>query len=377
MKFTIQREAILKPLQFIIGVVERRQTLPVLSNVLMNVQSNQLSMTATDLEIEIVATTEMDVAETGITTLPARKLLDICKALPDDAQIQLSLDSEKNRVLIRSGKSRFHLATLPADDFPNVDEIKKNFEFSLPQSQIKHLIDKTQFAMAQQDVRYYLNGLLLEITEGSVKTVATDGHRLALCECDADVSPSEKLQVILPRKGVIELAKLMEDSDEPANISIGSNHLQVTIPGIKFTSKLIDGRFPDYTRVIPKGCDKEVSAEKDSLRQALARTSILSNEKYRGVRIRLSDSLLQSMAHNPEMEEAEEEVEVNYKGDELEIGFNVNYILDALSAIPTNTVMMKFGDANSSCLMTPAVEKSEAQSKTLSECQYVIMPMRL
>lgn len=369
MKFTIQREALLKPLQFIIGVVERRQTLPVLSNVLLNVQKDQISMTATDLEIEIVSTTPLDVVETGTTTLPARKFLDIVRALPEDAQIQLSLEDDKDRVLIRSGKSRFNLALLSADDFPNIEEINSSFEFELAQSTLQQLIDKTQFAMAQQDVRYYLNGLLMEITEGSVKTVATDGHRLAYCETDADVKPSDKIQVIIPRKGVIELAKLLDDSAEPAKIRIGTNHLQVNIPGVRFTSKLIDGRFPDYDRVIPKHGDKDVSADRDNLRQALARTSILSNEKYRGIRIKLSNGLLQSQAHNPEMEEAEEEVEVSYKGESLEIGFNVNYIMDALAVIPTATVNLTFGDSNSSCLITP--DNGDIN------CQYVIMPMRL
>lgn len=369
MKFTIQREALLKPLQLIIGVVERRQTLPVLSNILLKVEKDSIAMTATDLEIEIVANTPMDVVETGITTIPARKFLDIVRALPEEAQIQLSLESDKDRVLIRSGKSRFHLALLSADDFPNIEAFNASFEFELGQGQMKHLIDKTQFAMAQQDVRYYLNGLLMEITQGAVKTVATDGHRLAYCNCETDVSPTDKIQVIIPRKGVIELAKLLEDNDEPAQIRISSNHLQVIIPGIRFTTKLIDGRFPDYDRVIPKHGDKDVSAERETLRQALARTSILSNEKYRGIRIKLSNGLLQSQAHNPEMEEAEEEVEVKYQGEALEIGFNVNYILDALAVISTPNVNLIFGDANSSCLITP--------DDDASQCQYVIMPMRL
>ena len=369
MKFSIQREVLLKPLQFIIGVVERRQTLPILSNVFLEVKDNQLSMTATDLEIEIVAKTGLDAVEAGTTTLPARKFLDIVRALPDSAQIQLSQDADKDRVVIRSGKSRFNLATLPADDFPSIDEINRSYEFDLSQSQLKRLIDKTQFAMAQQDVRYYLNGLLLEITSGLVKTVATDGHRLSYCECEAEVSPDSKIQIILPRKGVIELAKLLEGDDQPAHIIVGSNHLQMTLENIRFTTKLIDGRFPDYERVIPRTGDKQVVAERESLRQPLARTSILSNEKYRGIRIRLSNGLLQSQAHNPEMEEAEEEVEVQYQGEELEIGFNVNYLLDALNVIPTEQVNLTFGDSNSSCLMMPSDEGSG--------CQYVIMPMRL
>lgn len=369
MKFTIQREAILKPLQFIIGVVERRQTLPVLSNILLEVTTDRLAMTATDLEIEIVATAKLDVIEAGITTLPARKFLDICRALPDEAQIQLSFDNEKNRMIIRSGKSRFNLATLPADDFPNIEEINSVFSCEIQQLQLKKLIEKTQFAMAQQDVRYYLNGLLLEIDKGKIRTVATDGHRLAYCELNANLSPPEKLQIILPRKGVTELTKLLEDNEGSANLEIGSNHIQVKLPNIRFTSKLIDGRFPDYERVIPRNGDKNVIADRDKLRQAFARTSILSNEKYRGIRIKLSNGMLQSQAHNPEMEEAEEEVEVDYQGADLEIGFNVNYILDALAAIQTSSVNMTLGDSNSSCLLTPTEDDLN--------CQYVIMPMRL
>jgi len=369
MKFSIEREALLKPLQFIIGVVERRQTLPILSNVLLEVSDDQLSMTATDLEIEIVAKSNLDAVESGTTTLPARKFLDIVRALPDNAQIQLSLDADKDRVVIRSGKSRFNLATLPADDFPSIEEINRSYDFDMAQNQLKYLIDKTQFAMAQQDVRYYLNGLLMEIDAGIVKTVATDGHRLSYCECNAEVKPDNKLQIILPRKGVIELSKLLEGNDQPAHITVGTNHLQLELENIRFTSKLIDGRFPDYERVIPRTGDKEVIAERESLRQTLARTSILSNEKYRGIRIRLSNGLLQSQAHNPEMEEAEEEVEVQYQGDDLEIGFNVNYLLDALNVIPTEQVNLTFGDSNSSCLMTPSDEDSG--------CQYVVMPMRL
>jgi DNA polymerase-3 subunit beta len=369
MRFTIQRESILKPLQFVIGVVEKRQTLPVLSNVLMEAKSNTLSITATDLEVEIVASATLDISETGSITLPARKFIDICRALPDEAQLDVSFDAEKDRVIIRSGKSRFNLATLPVTDFPNIEDVSGQLAFQVPQSILKNLIEKTQFSMAQQDVRYYLNGLLLEVGHNIIKTVATDGHRLSYCERDIDVSPTARLQVILPRKGVVELAKLLDDSESPAEVVIGSNHIRINLADIQFTSKLVDGQFPDYERVIPKHGDKEVIADRESLRQALVRTSILSNEKYRGIRIRLQNGLLQAQAHNPEMEEAEEEVEVSYQGGDLEIGFNVNYLMDALAVIPGGTVKMIYGDPNSSCLILPTTEGIG--------CKYVVMPMRL
>lgn len=368
MKFSIQRETLLKPLQTIVGVVERRQTLPVLSNILVAVGNNKLSMTATDLEVEMIASVPLENAEPGDITIPARKIVDICRALPDEATVQISLDTEKERVTVRSGKSRFNLTTLPITDFPSVDEITSQFEFSLPQNVLKRLIEKTSFAMAQQDVRYYLNGLLLEISNGTVRAVATDGHRLALCSHDCDVSPSDTVQIIVPRKGVSELVKLLEDSEDPVQIQVSNNHIKIKLQDFIFTSKLIDGRFPDYERVIPKNSDKHITAQRELLRHALLRTSILSNEKYRGIRLRLSNNLIQAQANNPEMEEAEEEIEVSYTGGELEIGFNVSYFLDALATISDDSVAIELGDANSSCVIRPQEDTS---------CTYVIMPMRL
>lgn len=368
MKFSIQREDLLKPLQTIVGVVERRQTLPVLSNILLKVTNDGLSMTATDLEVEMIAKIALENAEPGDITVPARKIVDICKALPEGAMINIALDTERERVTVRSGKSRFNLTTLPVNDFPSVDEITSQFSFNLPQKFLKHLIEKTNFAMAQQDVRYYLNGLLLEISHNTVRTVATDGHRLALCAHTCDISPPDTLQIIIPRKGVTELVKLLDDTDASVEVHIGGNHIKISINNYIFTSKLIDGRFPDYERVIPKNSDKHIVANREILRQAMVRTSILSNEKYRGIRLKLSDGLLQAQANNPEMEEAEEEIEVDYQGEELEIGFNVSYLLDALSAVSEDTVSLELGDANSSCVVQPVKDQS---------CTYVIMPMRL
>lgn len=366
MKFKIQREAFLKPLQQIIGVVERRQTLPVLGNILVQADGQGLTLTATDLEVELVARLPLEIEEQGETTLPARKLLDICRTLPDGAWIELTVDQE--RATVRSGKSRFTLATLPASDFPVVEELKSVQAFAFPQKELKELIDRTHFSMAQQDVRYYLNGLMLELDKKGIRCVATDGHRLALCELPAKTGVGESQQVIVPRKGVQELLRLLENDEGEVEIQIGSNHIRVSTPAIRFTSKLIDGRFPDYKRVLPKGGDKQIQADRGLLRQALARTSILSNEKYRGIRLSLDENVLRIQAHNPEQEEAEEELEIQYGGDTLEIGFNVTYLLDALGALAGEDVRIILSDANSSCLI------EEGGS---GHCKYVVMPMRL
>lgn len=366
MRFKIQRESLLKPLQLVSGVVERRQTLPVLANVMLTADAQGITLTGTDLEVELVARVKVEVEEGGETTLSARKFLDICRTLPDQAMIEINVEGE--RALVRSGRSRFTLSTLPAADFPAVEPMSAAKEFEIPQGSLRQLIERSHFAMAQQDVRYYLNGLMLELAQGRLRAVATDGHRLALCETPVDLTVSGMQQVIVPRKGVAELMRLLDDSEEPAQVAIGTNHIKVTLPDIGFTSKLVDGRFPEYERVIPKDCDKTLHADRDALRQALTRTSILSNEKYRGVRMQLAAGVLRMMAHNPEQEEAEEEMEVEYSGSELEIGFNVTYLLDALGAISADKVEMGFTNANSSCLIQ-AVESTR--------CKYVVMPMRL
>lgn len=365
MKFQVIRETFLRPIQAVIGVVERRQTMPVLANVLISVDGEHLSVTATDLEVELVSRIELSAGEAGEVTVPGRKLLDICKALPDGAEMEVAL--EKDRLVIRSGKSRFTLATLPAAEFPTVEDVQAQVRISLPQKDLRQLLDRTQFSMAQQDVRYYLNGLLLELRDGTVRAVATDGHRLALSDLDAEGVPAGQ-QIIVPRKGVLELARLLDGGEEPAELAIGSNHIRANVGGQQLTSKLIDGRFPDYERVIPKGGDKDVVADRQWLREALGRAAILSNEKYRGVRLHLEDGRLQLQAHNPEQEEAEDEIEVQYSGDSLEIGFNVNYLLDALGAVEGEDVQISLSDPNSSCLIRSTQE---------SRSSYVVMPMRL
>ncbi len=366
MKFETLRDTLLAPVQTVASVVERRQTMPILANLLLAVGDKGLSVTATDMEVELVADAIVEVQEKGEVAVPARKLLDICRALPEGAKIMVHLD--KSKLTLRSGRSRFSLATLPAADFPAVEDIQVQRSFQIVQNKLHEILIRTTFSMAQQDVRYYLNGLLLETTEKHLRAVATDGHRLALCDLKMALDNGITQQVIVPRKGVLELQRLLGDSETEAKIELGTNHIRVHLPGIRFTSKLIDGRFPEYERVVPKNGDKIFTADRQLLREALGRAAILSNEKYRGVRLQLAPKHLKVFAHNPEQEEAEDEVEVQYQGSELEIGFNVTYLLDALQALESESVHITLTDANSSCLI---------HAPENEHCRYVVMPMRL
>ena len=366
MKFNIKRDVLLPVLQTVSSVVDRRQTLPILSNLLINIETGSLSITATDMEVELVVNMDLQLEQTGELTLPARKLLDICRALPQDADLQFEVKND--RVLIKSGKSRFTLASLPAQEYPVIDITESITTFKIKQKNLEKLLENTQFAMAQQDVRYYLNGLLLEISENNLRAVATDGHRLALDEVEIQAAVDDQIQIIVPRKGITELSRLLQDDDSEIEIQISANHIRVKNTNSCFTSKLIDGRFPDYQRVIPELSETPVFADREELRNSLTRASILSNEKYRGVRIIFNSDSLRALAHNPEQEEAEEELEVQYKGAEIEIGFNVSYLLDTLAIIKSKKVKLSVLDPNSSCLILPEDE---------SNCQYVVMPMRL
>lgn len=365
MKLNAAREALLRPLQAVIGVVERRQTMPILANVLLVAKDGQLLVTATDLEVELVANTDVDVEGAGEVTVPGRKLLDICRALPEDAQVSISQSGEK--LVVKSGRSKFTLTTLPAAEFPTVDDINAGQSITVSQEVLGRLLEKTHFSMAQQDVRYYLNGLLVETGGKMLRAVATDGHRLALCEVALDDDKLPEQQVIVPRKGVLELQRLMGGEGE-LTIELGTNHVRIQLESIRFTSKLIDGRFPEYDRVIPQDTSNAMSAERSVFKSALQRTAILSNEKYRGIRLIIRDNNMVLQAHNPEQEEAEEELEIEYDGDEIEIGFNVNYLLDALGAIETDEVTLAVVDSNSSCLI---------REPGKDDCKYVVMPMRL
>lgn len=367
MKITINRDSLLKPLQVVSGVVEKRQTLPILSNVLTVVNDNKLTLTGTDLEVELTASTsEVTSSENGEITLPARKFMDICKSLPESSVLDITIDDTK--AIIRSGKSRFTLATLPTTDFPSSESITAAREFTISQGILKHLIDQTYFCMANQDVRYYLNGLLLEMNPSSLRAVATDGHRLALSEKECDITPGDINQIIVPRKGIMELTRLLSETDDGCTVQINTNFVRIDLGDIVFTSKLIDGRFPDYDRVIPKGGQKIVTANREVLRQGLLRASILSNEKYRGIRMNFSNNLLHATVNNPEQEEAVEDIDVNYQDDDLEIGFNVSYLVDALNSIKSDEIEMTLLDPNSSCVITAMGDDSS---------RYVVMPMRL
>jgi DNA polymerase-3 subunit beta len=374
MYFEIPRKELLPSLKMITSVVEMRQTLPILGNVLVQVENDVLKLTATDAEVEIACTLPLEASlnaeHQGETTIPARKFFDICRSLPDSSPIQVNNPSDDERATVRSGKSRFTLSCLPARDFPSRQAIDGMYRFKFPQRTLKELFAKTQFAMAQQDVRYYLNGICLDLNNGRLSVVATDGHRLAMgtepFELDEEYDP---IQVIIPRKAVIELTRMLDGADSEVEISLDEHHIQVILSQhLSLTSKLIDGRFPDYLSVIPRRTECTAVIATDALKQALSRVAILSNEKYKGVRLSLSENLLKVTARNPEQEEAEEELEITYDGDEFEIGFNVNYVLDVLNVVSTKEVDFSFNDPNSSCLITP---------HDANNIQYVIMPMRL
>lgn len=366
MRFTLQREAFLKPLAQVVNVVERRQTLPVLANFLVQVKDGQLSLTGTDLEVEMVSRIAVEEAQDGETTIPARKLFEIIRALPDGSRITVSQSGDK--ITVQAGRSRFTLATLPANDFPSVDEVEATERVAISEATLKELIERTAFAMAQQDVRYYLNGLLFDLRGDALRTVATDGHRLALCETELAKPSGSKRQIIVPRKGVTELQRLLESGDREIELEVGRSHVRVKRDDVTFTSKLIDGRFPDYEAVIPIGADREVRVDRESLRASLQRAAILSNEKYRGIRVEVSPGNLKISAHNPEQEEAQEEIEAETDVNDLAIGFNVNYLLDALSALRDEQVVIQLRDSNSSALVR---EASNERSR------HVVMPLRL
>src|SRR5690554_172575 len=366
MRFSLQREAFLKPLAQVVNVVERRQTLPVLANLLAVVGDGQLSLTGTDLEVEMIARCAVDDAQDGEVTIPARKLFDIVRALPDGSKVTVSQSGDK--ITVQAGRSRFTLASLPANDFPSIDEVEATERVEVPEAALKELIERTAFAMAQQDVRYYLNGLLFDLGDHRLRCVATDGHRLALCEAELGGGGQAKRQIIVPRKGVSELQRLLEGGDRVLELEMGRNHIRVKRDDVTFTSKLIDGRFPDYEAVIPIGADREVKVDREVRRAGLQRAAILSNEKYRGVRVEVSLGQLRISAHNPEQEEAQEEIEADTRVEDLAIGFNVNYLLDALGALRDEDVVLQLRDSNSSALVR------EAGSE---KCRHVVMPLRL
>lgn len=368
MKFSAQRESLLTPLMNVVGAVERRQTSPVLGNVLIEASAEEVVFTASDTEIELQARASMSVDEAGSVTVPARKLLDIGRNLPETARVDFESNGEK--ALFKSGRSRFTLATLPAEDFPKVAELVDSKEVFVLSSELHQCIRNTAFSMAQQDVRFYLNGMLLEIGEGRLSCVATDGHRLAYAQCTTQAQPTDPVRAIIPRKSVNELQRLLGtlEEDEPVRLLITPEHLQIHAGSVRLTTKLIDGRFPDYNRVIPVDGNKELIIDCVTLRQSLTRASVLSNEKYRGVRMALASGTLTISSNNPDQEEAIDELEIDYAGDSAEIGFNVTYLLDVLSALDSVNARIRMKDGASSVLITP---------ESATDARYVVMPMRL
>lgn len=367
MKFSLNRESLLKPLLLVSGAVERKSTLPILGNVLFDVNDQILTLTATDLELEMVSSTEIEnQGENGKITIPAKKLLDICKSLPEGSMLTFQLVGET--IKISTGRSKYSLSTLSANDFPNIEEWKGDVEFKLFKSDFLQLIESTHFSMANQDVRYYLNGMSIETEGNEIRSVATDGHRLAICKITKDNLNLPARQVIVPRKGILEIIRLLDPVEEEVQIYLGSNHIRIIDRLFSFTSKLVDGRFPDYRRVLPRNGDKVLQANKEQLRQVLSRASILSNEKFKGVRLNFLNNELKITANNPEQEEAEEIIEIDFPYEPLEIGFNVSYVLDVLNAIKDENVKFTLADAQSSVV----IEGCDS-----SQAIYVVMPMRL
>ena len=363
-----KRDDLLKPLQAVSGIVEKRHTLPILSNVLFERIDERLHLLATDLEIQVSTSfsTSQTSGENYLVTASARKLQDILRALPEQAEI--TLESQNNRMLVRSGKSRFTLQTLPAEDFPKLAPTAgAAAKFKIPQKELKSLLLLVQYAMAQQDIRYYLNGMLVVLEGETLKAVATDGHRLAYASAKLQ-QKSDLQEVILPRKAVQEIVKLLNDSEEEVSVELGPSQVKFQIGDVVLITKVVDGKFPDYTRVIPTNYQKSFVIEREVLRQALQRVAILSNEKFRGVRWTLTEGQLRITCTNTEQEEAFEELEIGYKGEALDIGFNVTYLLDVLGNIASEKVTCSFGDANSSVLITIAED---------SDFRYVVMPMRI
>jgi DNA polymerase-3 subunit beta len=362
----VSRDALLKPLQAVSGIVERRQTLPILANVLLEQKDGRLFVTATDLEMQITANSELASKQDQAVTVGARKLQDLLRALPEDSS--LNVDTAAGKMTVRAGRSRFNLQTLPAADYPRIGLSQEQQQtIALPQRDFRGLLKLAEFAMAQQDIRYYLNGMLLVIDKGSLQAVATDGHRLSYASI-AVAGDYSRQEVILPRKTVLELGKLLEDSEAELTIDLLTNQVRFRFSNIELVSKVVDGKFPDYNRVIPSGHSKQIELSRAELLQALQRAAILSNEKFRGVRLVLATDQLKIICTNSEQEEAEEELEIAYKGDPLDIGFNITYLLDVLHNLAAERVVLALGDANSSALIT---------MPDRGDYKYVVMPMRI
>lgn len=365
MNIQINRDTLLKPLSAVTSIVERRHTLPILSNLLLESKQDAIVLTATDLEMQISLSIHSAIGGSLSTTISAKKLLDICRSLPESAEITMT--PQDSRVQVKAGKSRFNLQTLPAADYPLMSKGQTQSVIRIGQGTLKRLFKQVEFAMAQQDIRYYLNGLLFEVNGNRLNVVGTDGHRLSFTSTEL-AQEYEKQELILPRKTVIELIKLLDESEEEISIEIATGQVNFSFGDIRLISKVIDGKFPDYTRVIPIGHKNTFNADRMAILLAMQRASILSNEKYRGIRMVLGQDSLRMISTNSEQEEAEEELEIAYSGDSLDIGFNVTYMIDVLNNASSEQVVFSFADANSSCLVTLPDDQ---------DYKYVVMPMRI
>ena len=361
------RDTLLRPLQIVSGIVERRHTLPILANILIRKDGEKVSFLSTDIEVQITTTAQIGSdADVAATTVAARKLLDILRALPETGEVTLTLANK--RMTVQSGKSRFALQTLAAEEFPTVAQAEHfNAKFMLPQKTLKHLFNMVHFAMAQQDIRYYLNGLLLVVDGNNIIAVATDGHRLAFCQVETE-QQFQRHEVIIPRKTIMELQRLLDDNDNPVEVQIANNQIKLSFADIELISKLVEGKFPDYTRVVPKGYKNNFTVGRDQLLRSLQRAAIMTSDKFKGVRCIVAPGSMKISSTNADQEEATEELEIDYGGDSVDIGFNVTYLLDVLNNLKCDSINIALGDANSSALITVPDK---------ADFKYVVMPMRI
>ncbi len=366
MKFIIIREQLLSPLQQIVSVIEKRQTMPILSNVLIQINTHNLLLTGTDLEIQLIANFSLNNSEPGEITVPARKFLDICRLLPNEAEIKIELIADK--VKVTSGRSRFSLSTLAAENYPEFSESELENKFLINAGKLKNALDKTVFCMANQDVRYYLNGLLLHISNSKLKLVASDGHRLSIYEDNIGIATGYEARIILPRKGVLELTRLLDDEDAELNIQFSNSNIRIYIKELIFSAKLVDAKYPDFSKVFEQPFFNQIQIQKQILKDALTRVAILANEKFKGVTCEISDGLLKLSSHNPEHDEAEEELIIEYKGESISIAFNSQYLLDAVSNLNSELAVLTIASNSSSCFV------EEPEQKIY---QFIVMPMRL
>ncbi|MBM6594082.1 DNA polymerase III subunit beta [Microvirga pudoricolor] len=372
MRVTVERAALLKALGHVHRVVERRNTIPILSNVLLRADGETLRLKATDLDIEVTETIPADIAQAGSTTVPAYVIYDIVRKLSDGAQVSLEMAGDGGQMQIRSGRSRFMLQALPESDFPDLAAGDLPHSFELPAADLKRLIEKTQFAISTEETRYYLNGIFLHAIEVSgqpmLRAVATDGHRLARVELPAPKGSEGMPGVIIPRKAVAEIVKLVEDGSETIRIELSSAKVRMTFDGVVLTSKLIDGTFPDYQRVIPTGNDKLLTVERAEFAKAVDRVSTISSERGRAVKLALGDGRLTLSVNNPDSGSATEEIEVDYEAGSIDIGFNARYLLDITAQLDGDTALFKLADPGSPTVI---------QDRDGANALYVLMPMRV